>query len=231
MQLPGLSVLITGAKGGLGGYVTNAFLASGARVAGVSRSIDGRDFPHERFRAYQAELSSLEAAEALVETVAAEAGRVDGLVHLVGGFAGGRPVEAAPTDELDRMFELNFRTAFWMIRAVLPRMRAQGSGRILAIGSRSGEEAAARSALYGASKAALISLVRSTAAEVSGSGITANIVLPGTMDTPANRAASPEADPSKWVDPRQIAELLVFLAGPGAAQINGARIPVFAGEV
>jgi NAD(P)-dependent dehydrogenase (short-subunit alcohol dehydrogenase family) len=228
MPLTGLSVLITGAKGGLGGYVTEAFLSAGARVTGVSRSIAERDFPHERFTACPAELTSLESAEALVEKVSASAGRIDVLVHLVGGYAGGRPLETSSSEELDRMVELNLRTAFWMIRAVLPRMRAQGGGRILAIGSKAGDEPAPQSALYAASKAALISLIRSAAAELAGSGVTANLVLPGTLDTPANRAASPAADPSKWTDPRQVAELLVFLAGPGAAQINGARIPVSA---
>lgn len=230
MPLTGLSVLITGAKGGLGGYVTEAFLAAGARVTGVSRSIGARDFPHERFSACPAEITSLEAAEALVDTVSAKAGRIDALVHLIGGYAGGHPLETSPPAELDRMIELNLGTAFWMVRAVLPRMRAQRGGRILAIGSKAGDEPAPGSALYAASKAALISLIRSTAAELAGSGVTANLVLPGTLDTPANRAASPTADPSKWTDPRQVAELLVFLAGRGAAQINGARIPVCADE-
>ncbi len=225
-MLNGKVVVITGAKGGLGTYVTNAFLAAGARVCGVSRSISATDFPDERFSAYAAELSNPEAAAGLVSRVLAGAGRIDALVHLMGGFAGGKRVDEADGAELDRMLDLNLRSAYHLFAAAIPAMRSAGKGAILAIGSRSAVEPSPMSAAYAASKAALVSLVRSIAVENKAHGISANILLPGTMDTPANRAAMPGAEFGAWVDPNQVASLLVHLASDGASNVNGAVIPV-----
>jgi NAD(P)-dependent dehydrogenase (short-subunit alcohol dehydrogenase family) len=116
-----------------------------------------------------------------------------------------------------------------MVRATLPRMRAQGSGRILAIGSRAAAEPSPMSGLYAASKAALVSLIRTVASENADRGITANVILPSTMDTPANRASMPAADFSKWVPTAQVASLLVYLASGDAAAVNGAVIPIYGG--
>src|SRR5271166_1456984 len=126
MELDNKVVLITGAKGGLGTFVTNSFLEAGARVVGVSRSIANSDFPRERFSAMPTELSNGENARRLVEAVAAQWGRIDGLVHVVGGFAGGQSIAETDDATLDRMLDLNVRSAFHMIRAVLPKMRGQG---------------------------------------------------------------------------------------------------------
>jgi NAD(P)-dependent dehydrogenase (short-subunit alcohol dehydrogenase family) len=114
-----------------------------------------------------------------------------------------------------------------MFRAVLPRMLAAKRGRILAVGSRAGVEPMPNFAAYSVSKAALIALVRTVAQEVKDTDITANIVLPSTIDTPANRAAMPKADPTKWVSPESIADLLVWLASDKAANVNGAVIPIY----
>lgn len=230
MELRDKVVLITGAKGGLGTFVTNSFLDAGARVIGVARSIGDTDFPQEGFSALAAEISNGESAQGLVETTIAKAGRIDGLVHLVGGFAGGRPVAETDDATLDRMLDLNLRAAFHMIRAVLPHMRERGSGRIIAIGSKAAAEPAPMAGAYAASKAALVSLVRTVARENSDRGISATIILPGTMDTPANRAADPRADFTKWVDPGQVAKLLVYLMSDQASQVNGAVIPVYGSE-
>jgi NAD(P)-dependent dehydrogenase (short-subunit alcohol dehydrogenase family) len=228
--MPEKTVVITGANGGLGSSVTNAFLASGAQVFGVSLKISDSDFPHPRFTAISAAISSAADAKRLIDGVVAKAGRIDGLAHLVGGFAGGKSVEETDDATLQRMLEMNLWSAFHLIRAVLPHMRAQSSGRILAIGSKAAVEPAPMAGAYAASKAALVSLIRTMASANSAHGITANIVLPGTMDTPANRAAMPGADPSKWVQPSQVASLLVHLFSDQASQINGAVIPVYGFE-
>ena len=230
MNLHDKVIVITGANGGLGTFVTNAFLEAGARVVGVSRSISGADFPNEKFTATSVEISTAEHARTLADTVIARFSRIDGLVHLVGGFAGGRAVADTDDATLDKMLDMNFRSAFLMIRAVLPQMRAQGSGRILAIGSKAAVEPAPMAGAYAASKAALVSLVRTVARENKDKMIAANVVLPGTMDTPANRAADPKADFSKWVQPAQVAQLLVHLMSDQASQINGAVIPVYGNE-
>src|SRR5689334_13926230 len=126
--LEGKVVLIPGAKGGLGTFVTNAFLDAGARVVGVSRSIQASDFDHPEFTAMAAELSSGEAASKVADGVAATFDRIDALVHVMGGFAGGQSVAETDDATFEKMLDLNYRAAFFMARAVLPGMRAQGGG-------------------------------------------------------------------------------------------------------
>jgi NAD(P)-dependent dehydrogenase (short-subunit alcohol dehydrogenase family) len=231
MPLSDKVVLITGATGGLGAAVTSAFLDAGARVVGVAKKIQNSDFPHPNFIAYSAQLGSAQAARITVAAVTAKWARIDALVHLVGAFTGGKSVADTGDDALDQMLDVNLRTAFHTIRAVLPGMRSQGRGRILAIGSRTAVEPQPMLGAYSASKAALISLVRTVALENKDRGISANVILPGTMDTPVNRAAMPTADPAKWVLPAQVASLLVHLASDQASQINGAVIPILGGEL
>ena len=125
------------------------------------------------------------------------------------------------------MLDLNLRSAYSMFRAVLPEMIKSGRGRILTVGSRAVEQPFANYAAYTVSKAALVTLVKSVAVEVKDSGITANVVLPSVIDTPANRVAMATGDPSKWVTPESIAGLLVWLASDAARDINGASIPIY----
>jgi NAD(P)-dependent dehydrogenase (short-subunit alcohol dehydrogenase family) len=219
--------LITGAKGGLGTFVTQAFLDAGATVVGASRSIQASDFPNPRFAAMPAELSSGEAARQLASDVVARFQRIDILVHLVGGFAGGKPVHESDDETLERMLDMNLKSAFYIFRAALPHMRNRGSGRVLAIGSRAAIEASPGAGAYAAAKAALVSMVRTIATENKDRGISANILLPGGMDTPANRKSDPKADFSKWIQPGQVANLLVCLAADSASQVSGAVIPIY----
>ncbi len=230
MNLANKVVLITGAKGGLGNYVTNEFLAAGAKVVGTSRAIADSDFPNPNFFAIPGELVNSEGARAVVAAAIAKWGRIDTLVHLVGGFTGGTSVAETSDSDLEKMLDMNLRAAFQILKAVLPGMRAQGSGRVLAVGARTAIEPVATLGVYSASKAALVSLIRTIALENSDKKIAANVVLPGTMDTPANRAAMSGADPAKWVQPQQIASLLVHLATDLASNINGAVIPVYGAD-
>ncbi|MBL8215551.1 MAG: SDR family NAD(P)-dependent oxidoreductase [Bryobacterales bacterium] len=216
------TVLITGANGGLGNTVSRAFLDAGARVFGVSRSIREDEFGHQRFTGIAAELTSAESTAAIVS----KAGPVDVVVHLVGGFAGGTAVAETPVETLDKMLQINLRTAYLMAQAVLPGMRERRTGCVLAIGSRAASQPVATLTAYAASKAALSALIRGIAVENRAAGITANLVTPGTIDTPANRAAMPDADPSRWVKPEQIAALLLHLASPLGSQISGVEIPI-----
>src|ERR1017187_10614886 len=178
--LEGKVALITGATGGLGRFVTEAFLVAGAKVVGVSRSIQASDFPHPAFAALPAELWRGEAARKVADDIVAQLGRIDALVHVVGGFAGGKSVADTDDATLDQMLDLNYRSAFFMARAVLPHMLQQGSGRILAVASRQAAEPGAMVGAYSASKAALVALVRAIALENKDRGISANTGLPGT---------------------------------------------------
>jgi NAD(P)-dependent dehydrogenase (short-subunit alcohol dehydrogenase family) len=225
--LEGKIALVTGAKGGLGTFVTESFLAAGATVVGVSRSIQASDFTHPEFHAMPAELSSGDAARKLADDVEARFGRIDALVHVMGGFAGGKSVAETDDATFEKMLDLNYRAAFYIARAVLPQMRRQGGGRILAVASRQAVEPAAMIGAYSASKAALVSLVRTIALENKDRCISANTVLPGTMDTPGNRTGDPNADASQWVQPAQVAAILVHLTSDAGAQVTGAAIPVY----
>jgi NAD(P)-dependent dehydrogenase (short-subunit alcohol dehydrogenase family) len=122
---------------------------------------------------------------------------------------------------------MNLNPTFHMLRAVIPHMRKAGTGRIIAIGSRAAENPGARVGAYSASKAALVSLIRTVALENKDAGITANVILPGTIDTPSNRKAMAGADTSTWVQPESIASLIVWLVGNAGKDVTGAAIPVY----
>ncbi|MCI0351892.1 MAG: SDR family NAD(P)-dependent oxidoreductase [Acidobacteriales bacterium] len=229
--MQGKVVLVTGAKGGLGNFVTQAFLAAGASVAGVAPSIKQSDFPHPNFAAVPAQISDAQSAATIANQVLQRFKHIDVLVHLVGGFAGGTPTHDTDAATLEKMLDMNFRSAFYMLKAVVPHMRKAGCGRIVAIGSKAAVEPAAGVGAYSASKAALITLIRTVALENKDAGITANVLLPSTIDTPANRAAMPKADTSKWVNPEKLASLIVWLAGDAASEVSGAVIPVYGRDI
>lgn len=219
--------LVTGANGGLGTHVTQAFLDAGATVIGLAPNIKATDFDHPHFTALPASLNSLDAANKAVETILAHFGKIDVLVHTVGGFAGGQSVAETDDATFRGMFEINVNSAFYMLRAVLPHMRKAAAGRVIAIASRAAEDPGPGVGAYSASKAALVSLIQTVARENKAAGITANAILPGTIDTPANRKAMPAADTSSWVQPESIASLIVWLAGDAGKDVTGAAIPVY----
>jgi len=225
--MPAKVALVTGATGGLGIHVTRALLDAGFVVVGIAPTIQTKDFDHPHFTAVPASLDSLAAAKQAVDTVIAHFGKIDLLAHLVGGFAGGQSVADTDDATFQRMFDMNLHSAFHVLRAVLPHMRKERIGRIVAIGSRAAESPGAMVGAYSASKAALVSLIRTVAIENKDLGITANVILPGTMDTPANRQAMPDADTSQWVQPASVASLIVWLAGDGGKDVTGAAIPVY----
>lgn len=217
-----MGVLITGAGGGLGTAVCRTFADSGATVIAVDRAW------HEKqpFITIAADLTSAGGCRAMIEQ-ACQHGPVEALVHLVGGFRGGPSVAETTDADWEMMMNVNVRIAFNAIRAALDPMLKSKRGRIVAIGARAAVEPAPRYAAYAVSKAALVALIRNVAAEVKDSGITANAVLPSTIDTPANRKAMPNADFSKWVAPESIARLLVWLCSDEGADVSGAVIPIY----
>jgi NAD(P)-dependent dehydrogenase (short-subunit alcohol dehydrogenase family) len=229
--MKGKVVLVTGANGGLGIYVTQAFIEGGATVIGASRKIQQSDFNYPTFTALPAEISTREGAKVLVDQVVSRFGKLDVLAHTVGGFAGGQSISETDDATFQRMLDLNLNCVFHILRAAVPPLRQTGNGRIIAIGSRAALEPGAGVGAYSASKAAMVSLIRTVALENKDAGMTANVILPGTMDTPANRKASPNADFSKWVRPATVAGLIAWLAGDAGQDVNGAVIPVYGGDV
>lgn len=223
-------ILVTGADGGLGIYVTQALLDNGANVVGTSRKIQQSSFTNSRFTALPAELSTLTGAKTLVDQVVTKFGRLDVLAHTVGGFAGGQSVAETDDATFQRMFDMNLNSVFHILRAAIPALRQSGNGRIVAIGSRAALDPGPGVGAYSASKAAMVSLIRTVALENKDAGLTANVILPGTMDTPANRSAMPTADFTKWVRPATVASLIVWLARDAGKDVNGAVIPVYGSE-
>jgi NAD(P)-dependent dehydrogenase (short-subunit alcohol dehydrogenase family) len=210
-------VVVTGATGGLGTSVVDGFQTAGDRVVPVSRS--GGEF--------RADLSQPEDAAALVAKVMERYGRIDVLVHTAGGFAAGGSVAETGIDLWKRMMDINFHAALNAIRAVLPPMMEAKKGRIIAVGSRAGVQLSAGLGAYSVSKAALNALVQTVALEVKDHGITANVVLPSTIDTPANRSWGSPEQAAQWVTPASIAGTILWLASEASADVSGALIPVY----
>ena len=217
-----MNVLITGANGGLGTAVCQEFLATGAKVIGVAREWK----EPAAFKTISTDVTTADGCESMVKQ-ALEFGTLDALVHLVGGFAGGTAIAETSDQTWDGMMNINLRAAFCTMRAALKPMQAAGRGRIVAVGARMAIEPSPNFAAYAVSKAALVALVKNVAAEGKKFGVTANVVLPSVIDTPANRAAMPDADFSRWVAREAIAKLLVFLASDAAADTSGAVIPIY----
>jgi NAD(P)-dependent dehydrogenase (short-subunit alcohol dehydrogenase family) len=161
----------------------------------------------------------------LVNEVIREAGRIDALVNLVGGFALGR-VEETDASLWQRMLTMNLTAAFLLSKAVLPGMVERGAGRLIHVAARAAVEPFPGAAAYIVAKSGLVALIRTLSLEQAGSGVTVNGILPTTIDTAANRASMPNADTSKWVKPESIAQLIIFLASQEAGQLNGALIPI-----
>ncbi len=229
--MKGKIALVTGANGGLGTFVTQALLDAGATVVGLSRKIGQSEFNSPNFTALPAEISTAAGAKAAVDSLVSRFGRLDILVHTVGGFAGGQPINEIDDDTFQRMFDVNLYATFYLLRAAIPVMRKTGNGRIVAIGSRAALEPGAGVGAYSASKAAMVSLIRTVAQENKDVGITANVILPGTMDTPANRKVMSNSDFSKWVRPAAVASLITWLVSDAGKDVNGAVIPVYGSDV
>jgi len=221
-------VLITGAGGALGHAVAAAFRGD-ARLVLTDRHQDRLqaaygDWPETLLAT--ADLSSAESVAALCARTIERFGRIDVLVNVAGGFRGGKGLAEAPDDELDQLLAMNARSVWNACRGVLPAMLRQGAGKIVTIASLNALAGGANVAAYSASKAATLRLCESLAAEVKSKGINVNCVLPGTMDTPANRAAMPDADPARWVDTGAVADVVRFLASDAARAVHGAALPV-----
>ena len=223
MQLNGKVVVIAGGSGALGQTVVPAFTRAGAQVITADRN------PQTALVAKGAAKIVDVADEAevhrLVNDVIQEAGRIDALINLVGGFAMGR-AEETDASLWQRMLTMNVTAAFLLSKAMLPHMVARGTGRIVHVAAWAAVEPFPGAAAYIVSKASLLALIRVLALELSGAGVTVNGVLPNTIDTPANRASMPKADPSTWTKPESIADTLLFLASDEAGQISGAAIPI-----
>lgn len=229
--MKGKQVLLTGGTGGLGLGVTPTVLAQGAATVTIPyvkaqevERLKGVLSPEAitRVRFVEANLAD----EASVERLVQGMDRVDALIHLVGGFSMGKTHEYS-YDQWKKDFDLNLNTAFLMCKHSLKRMLEQGYGRIVTVGSRGAVQPGGQLAAYCASKAGVVALTQSIADETKGTNITANVVLPSIIDTPANRAAMGTENADRWVKPESLAQVICFLASESAKDVRGAAVPVY----
>ena len=216
------SVLVTGGTGGLGTAVVAAFAQAGWRVVVPYRSTPPAETPG--VVGVRADLTDPAQVAAAVE-VAAEDGRLTAVVNLAGGFAMGGRVHETPVEVFEAQFQTNLRPTYLVCAAAVPHLIAAGGGSIVCVSSRAALHPFAGAAGYVTSKAAVLALVDALDAEYRVDGIRVNAVLPGVIDTPANREAMP-GDRAGWVDPADIAKTILFLASDASGTVSGARVPV-----
>lgn len=226
-------VVVTGGSGNLGGVVVGAFQAAGAKLVIPDRSSDklAKLFPtlagsSDHYLANGIDVTNADSVQKLVDETVKRFGRIDVLVNTVGGYRAGTPLHETTLETWDQMLNLNARSIFIVCHAILPVMLKQQSGKILNVSSPSANMGGATASAYGASKSAVARITESMAAEYKRSGINVNAVLPGTLDTPQNREAMPNADTSLWVPLEGLADVILFLTSEAARMIQGALIPV-----
>lgn len=235
-DLSGRVALVTGASGELGAQTALALLESGASVLAVAGHIQPQaqewlqtqaGANSTRLRVAAVDARDEPAVAALVSDVARQEGRLDILVNVIGGFAAGQPVTALDARTLDGMLELNLRTTFNFSKHAASAMERQQFGRIINVSSRAAVSGRKNAAAYAIAKTAVITLTQAQAEELVDRGVTVNAILPGIIDTPANRAAMPKADFDRWPRPEAIARVIAFLASDDAGLISGASVPVY----
>ena len=233
-RFSGKVALVAGGTGGLGRAVSLAFLEEGARVVVTYRkqeefvalkSTAGTD--GSSLEGHSVDVTDEAAVSQLIRRVLAEYGRLDALVNTVGGYAGGVKLWELDAKVFDQMLALNLRPGYVLSRAVIPEMLKQGRGAIVNVAAKAAFDHAAGAAAYAASKAGALAMMDSLAADVKGTGVRVNSILPSIMDTETNRKAMPTADFTKWPKTEEVARVILFLCSDDAKLIHGAAVPVY----
>ena len=230
---PARTVLVTGATGALGTAVTKRLLADGHRVAATwmvkeqAEALRDSIGETERLLLVESDVTDPASVANTVEDVEGELGPVEVLIHLVGAWKGDAPVHNFSLETWDQMLDINLRSAMLCSRAVLPSMRKEGWGRLVMVSSRTAREGRSGQAAYAVAKAGVAVLAETISEENKGLDLTANVVAPSTLDTPANRAGMPDADFGTWVPLDDVAASISFLASDAAGQLRGAWLPVY----
>jgi NAD(P)-dependent dehydrogenase (short-subunit alcohol dehydrogenase family) len=223
-------VMITGAFGALGTAVARRFRADGARLALINHARvpdwGATEYPAPHRLAGGVDLADPAAARAAVQQTLGSDGPLDVLVNIAGAFRW-QKVEGGDIATWETMFAMNLKTAVVTSQAAIPHLRSRGGGRIINIGAGAAARGHTGTGAYAASKAGVERFSEALADELKDENITVNTVLPGTIDTSANRAAMPQADTTRWVPPDAVADVIAFLASDAARAVTGAAIRVF----
>jgi NAD(P)-dependent dehydrogenase (short-subunit alcohol dehydrogenase family) len=227
-------LLIGGATSPLGSAVAREFAKTEALLALTSTSqerveklADELSLSGERVFASAFDATDPASVDDSVSGVVKRFGGLHVLLNTIGGWGGGKTVDETPVDQWEKILARNLRSAFLLSRAVLPHMLEAGWGRVIHTSSKTAVSPRRKNSAYAVAKMGVITLTEVIAAEVKGTGVTANAVLPSIIDTPDNRRAMSSADTSKWVPPQHIAATMRFLCSDAAATVNGARIPIY----
>jgi NAD(P)-dependent dehydrogenase (short-subunit alcohol dehydrogenase family) len=232
-EFQGQVAVVTGAAGNLGTALCHKLAAAGATVALLDRNPDAMTQRVDSLPAgstaasFEVDLLDPASVAGAVTGVHERFGRIDILANVAGGFAMGPTLDETDDATWDLMLDLNARSVFHTARAVLPLMRAAGYGRIVNVAARAALKGQGNMGPYCASKAAVVSLTESMAAETRHLDINVNCILPGTVDTPQNRAAMPDQNHDDWVPTDALADVMVFLASQAARCVSGAAVPVY----
>lgn len=226
--MTGRVVVITGAFGVLGTAVAKAAAAQGARLALIDFAKvvpEGLPTGPGVLALAGVDLTDAAAAGAAIDAAADHFGGLDALLNIAGGFAWEK-VEDGDVQTWPRLYRLNVLTAANASRSAMPHLRRSAAGRIVNVGSAAALKASLGMGAYAASKAGVHALTEALAEELKADGVTVNAVLPSIIDTPTNRADMPDADPSTWVAPGDLAAVVLFLASEAASAVTGALLPV-----
>jgi NAD(P)-dependent dehydrogenase (short-subunit alcohol dehydrogenase family) len=231
MSLADRVVLVTGATGGLGAVVVRTFAEAGSSLGLVGTDGDRlaeaasrAGLADDRWAPGVGDLTDPGAAAAVVAAVVQRLGRVDALLHLVGGYAAGGPIAAFNDDDLRAMLDQHLWSTLNVARAVVPRMVERGWGRVVAVSASTAVTTPPNLGAYSVAKAAEETLLRTLAREVAGDGITVNVIAVRKIDVDHEREANPSPKNAAWTTPEEIAATMRFLCSDDAAAITGARI-------
>lgn len=224
MNLSDKTVVITGANGGLGRAVADVATQWGARLVLLDIAFSEADLANnsDERRCINVDLCNANACQQCF----ADIGEFDALFNLAGGFAMGSSAFDESDEEWDFLFKVNVSTLRNAVKAATPALLARGRGAIVNVGALGALQGGANMSAYAASKSVVMRLTESMSAELREQGVNVNAVLPSVIDTERNRADMPDADPSKWVAPEDMAKVICFLASDAARAIHGALLPV-----
>lgn len=233
-------ILVVGGTGGLGTFVSELFLEyspqsviityrsdsekdrlltligenSKRNVLGLNTTIDF----------VKVDVTLEKEVQALFLRINEKFGHLDIMANIVGGYAGGKPIEDITMDDWEKMSNINLKSAFLLTKYAIKPMKQRGFGKILHVSSASGEKASGNDAAYASSKAGLIRMVDSVKEEVKNKGVNINCILPTIIDTQSNREAMPDSDYSTWINPKDLAKVIIFLCSDESKSINGVAL-------